>query len=79
MEQRCEEFFWSETGGTLGSRFGGANFGSDFVVFLSFFGLFHGQPLKLPGEFKLDLLNLKIDEFAEFLIFSCLFSGLDRS
>ena len=75
MEQRCEEFFWSETGGTLGSRFG-ANFGSDVFFF---FGLFHGQPLKLPEEFKLNVLNLKIDEFAEFLIISCLFFRRDRS
>lgn len=35
VEQRCEEFFWSETGGTLGSRFG-ANFGSDGLFFFFF-------------------------------------------
>lgn len=58
---------------------GSAPISAQMGCFSFFFGLFQGQPLKHPEEFKLNLLNLKIDEFAEFLITSCLSFRRDRS
>lgn len=84
---RFDEAWWSNVAKNFSGQKlvalwgpGSANsFRLQMGCFFSFFrGLFHGEPLKLLEEFKLNLLNLKIDEFVEFDEF-LVFLWRDRS